>query len=141
MSSEQTTTTRADSEAIDRVRDAHIAALNRGDAAAFAAVFSEDAVQMPPNEPANVGTGAILRWAQGLLSHFGVQFSLSVEEVRAAGDWAFERGAYTILLSPKGGGALQDVGKYITIYQRQPDGSWKTARDIWNSNSPSPDMQ
>jgi uncharacterized protein (TIGR02246 family) len=131
-------TAEADGSAIDRVREAHVAALNQGDADAFAAVFSEDAVQMPPNEPANVGRDAIRAWAQGLMSLFGVQFSLSVEELRAAGDWAYERGGYTILLNPRAGGALQDRGKYITIYQRQPDGSWKTARDIWNSNRPAP---
>jgi uncharacterized protein (TIGR02246 family) len=131
-------TAEADRSAIDRVREAHVAALNQGDADAFAAVFSEDAVQMPPNEPANVGRDAIRAWAQGLMSLFGVQFSLSVEELRPAGDWAYERGAYTILLNPRAGGALQDRGKYITIYQRQPDGSWKTARDIWNSNRPAP---
>jgi uncharacterized protein (TIGR02246 family) len=142
MSQEQhTATAKADIAAIDRVREAHVAALNQGDADAWAAVFSEDAVQMPPNAPANVGSAAIRSWGQAFLNQFGTQFSLSVEEVRLAGDWAFERGTYTIVLSPRGGGTLKDVGKYITIYQRQPDGSWKTARDIWNSNQQSPSMQ
>jgi uncharacterized protein (TIGR02246 family) len=139
MSQEQcTTTTEADIEAINKVREAHIAALNRGDADAWVALFSEDAVQMPPNEPANVGGDAIRRWTQAFLNQFSTQFSLSVEELRMASDWAFERGAYTIILRPRGGEALQDLGKYITIYQRQPDGSWKMARDIWNSNRRSP---
>jgi hypothetical protein len=34
-------------EAIDPVRQAHVAALNSGDVDAWAALFSEDGVQMP----------------------------------------------------------------------------------------------
>jgi uncharacterized protein (TIGR02246 family) len=102
MSKEQcTTATEADVEAINRVREAHVAALNRGDADAWVAVFSEDAVQMPPNEPANVGGDAIRLWTQAFLNQFSTQFSLSVEELQMAGDWAFERGTYTILLRPR----------------------------------------
>jgi ketosteroid isomerase-like protein len=57
--------------------------------------------------------------------------------VQAAGNWAFERGTYTITLTPKASGEpLQDIGKYLTIYQRQPGGAWGMARDIWNSNNP-----
>jgi ketosteroid isomerase-like protein len=97
---------------------------------------------MPPNAPANVGRQAIRSWAQSFFGAFRTQFALSVEEVQMTGDWAFERGAYRITLTSKAGGEpLQDIGKYITIYQRQPGGSWKVARDIWNSNTPPPRMQ
>jgi hypothetical protein len=43
-----------DLEAIGRVRDAHVAALNAGDAEAWVAQFTDDGVQIPPNAPANV---------------------------------------------------------------------------------------
>jgi hypothetical protein len=36
-----------DLEAIDRVRDAHVAALNAGDAGAWVAQFTDDGVQTP----------------------------------------------------------------------------------------------
>jgi uncharacterized protein (TIGR02246 family) len=128
-------------KAIDGVRDAHIAALNAGDAGAWTALFTDDGVQMPPNAPANIGKAPIGSWSHGLLSHFGVRFALAVDEVRVLGDWAFERGAYTIGLSPKAGGpAMQDLGKYITVYQRDPAGQWRMARDIWNSSNPPPMM-
>ena len=50
-------------EAIDRVREAHVAALNSGDAEAWVAQFTDDGVQMPPNEPANVGRTMIRLWS------------------------------------------------------------------------------
>ena len=127
-------------EALDRLREAHVAALNAGDGDAWAACFSADAVQMPPNFAANVGADAIRGWSGGMLDAFSAEFSLSPEEVQLTGDdWAFERGSYAITLTPKGGGdPIQDDGKYITLYQRQPDGAWRMARDIWNTNNPLP---
>jgi uncharacterized protein (TIGR02246 family) len=128
-----------DLRAIDRTREAHIAALNQGSVDAFAAIFSEDAVQMPPNAPANAGRAKIRAWIQAFVGAFRIEFALNVQEVQVAGDWAFERGGYRIHLRPKaGGGAFQETGKYITIYQKQADGAWLAARDIWNSNHPPP---
>jgi uncharacterized protein (TIGR02246 family) len=130
-----------DLEAIDRVRDAHVAALNAGDARAWAALFTDDGVQMPPSAPANVGRAMIGLWSQGFLDRFRVQFALAVDEVRVLGEWAFERGGYTISLQPKAGAPpVQDMGKYVTVYQRKPGDAWRMARDIWNSSNPSPGM-
>jgi uncharacterized protein (TIGR02246 family) len=127
-------------ESLDRLREAHVAALNAGDADAWGACFTPDAVQMPPNYPANVGADAIRGWSGGMLAAFRAEFSLSPEEVQPAGtDWAFERGTYAITLTPRAGGdAIRDAGKYITLYQQQADGAWLMARDIWNSNNPLP---
>jgi uncharacterized protein (TIGR02246 family) len=127
-------------EDLDRTRDAHVAALNSNDADAWVACFTSDAVQMPPNDPPNLGTDDIRAWSSGMLAAFRAEFSLDIDEVEGAGDdWAFERGTYTIALTPKARGAtIRDTGKYLTIYQRQADHSWLMARDIWNSNHPAP---
>src|SRR5713226_1065889 len=131
----ETTGTRSDLEAIERVRNAHVAALNAGDVDAWVGEFAEDAVQMPPHFPANLGKPAVRAWSQGFLNLFRCQFALTVNEVWVAGDWALERGRYTITLAPKGGGAPRDeVGKYITVYERKAESSWKMSRDIWNSD-------
>ena len=137
MSQQAQSTNQADVQAINKVRAAHIAALNEGDVDAWVAAFSDEGVQMPPNAPANLGSESIRAWSQALLAPFRVQFTLFVDEVRVAGGWAFERGTYKINLTPKAGGEpIQDIGKYITIYEGQPGGAWKMARDIWNSNNP-----
>lgn len=126
---------------IGRVRNAHVAALNAGDAEAWVAQFADDGVQMPPNAPANVGRTMIGSWSRAFLAQFRLQFALTVDEVRVLGEWAFERGRYTISLHPKAGGPpMQDIGKYITVYQRKPGDTWRMARDIWNSSNPPPGM-
>lgn len=135
------TEAKSDHEMIEAVRAAHIAALNAREATKWAALFTEDAVQMPPNAPANIGRANILAWSDGLLRAFSVKFELSVSELQVMGDRAFESGSYTITLTPDPKGrAIEDVGKYITIYQRLPKGGWAVGRDIWNSNQPVPGM-
>ena len=129
-------------QVIERTREAHVAALNSGDVDAWAAAFANDGVQMPPNAPANVGRDNIQAWSGECLGAFRAELSLAPDEVQIAGaDWAFERGAFKITLTPKAGGEpIQDAGKYITVYERQPDDSWAMARDIWNSSNPLPAM-
>ena len=134
---QQTTGSESDVKTIEMVRETHVTALNTGDVETWAGLFSEDGVQMPPNQPANVGREMIRSWSQAFLQPFRATFALSVKELRVSGDSAFEWGGYTISLVPKPGGeAMEDVGKYITIYERQADGSWKVSRDIWNSDNP-----
>jgi uncharacterized protein (TIGR02246 family) len=128
-----------DIKAIDSVRSAHIAALNASDGQAWAALFTDDAVQMPPNAPANIGKPKIASWSQAFLDPFRIQFALAVDEVRVLGEWALESGQYTVNLNAKAGGpAMEDVGKYMTIYQRTAGNKWQIARDIWNSSNAPP---
>jgi uncharacterized protein (TIGR02246 family) len=135
----QGTSTSVDQAGIDRLRDAHVAAVNSGNADGWAACFADDGVQMPPHFGANAGIAAIRGWNRGFLSMFACRFSLSVDEVQVAAEWAFERGRYEITLTPKAGGdPLKDSGKYITVYRRQSGGTWKIADDIWNSDQPLP---
>jgi len=133
-------THRTELEALDRARAIHVAALNDGDANAWAACFDTDAVQMPPNQPPNVGTARIHQWTQGFLAAFRAEFSIVAHDVELAGpDRAFERGSYEISLTPRAGGdPLRDSGKYLTIYRRAPGHEFLIAHDIWNSHNQPP---
>jgi len=59
-----------ETQAIDRTRDAHVAAPNRSDANGWAAAFTDDGVQMPPNFPANVGRDDIRAWSRSVPGSF-----------------------------------------------------------------------
>ena len=128
-----------DVAALDAHVEAFEAAANAGDAAALAALHTDDAIRMPPNEPSVIGKEAITAWFQTRFEQFTQKLTLSSEEGEVAGDWAFRRGTYTSAATPKAGGEpIQDDGKYLVIMQKQPDGSWKTFRAIWNSDNPLP---
>ena len=45
-------------------------------------------------------------------------------------------GNYTMTLRPAGADPIRDEGKYVVVYRRQADGSWKAAADIFNTNLP-----
>ncbi len=129
--------TMADQAALGNVAEQYSAACGAGDAAALTALFTDDAVWMPPNQPAKVGKEVIEDQYRALFDQLTCELELNQEEIAVAGDWAFDRTSYTVTLSPKTEGEpVKDRGKYINIYRRQPDGTWKIAAHIWNSDLP-----
>ena len=72
-----------------------------------------------------------------MLDRFKFDIAITNEEVRTAGHLAFARGTYQATLTPKQDGDRIPIdGKYMTILVRQPNGSYKIHRDIFNSNIP-----
>jgi uncharacterized protein (TIGR02246 family) len=132
--------TEADVAAIQTLVQTWGAAVEAGDIAGILALYTDDIVQMPPDAPANRGKQAIEKFYGGGLELFSFAVTWPVEgteEVVVADGWAFYISEYIERLTPKAGGEEFAVsGKIIEICQKQPDGSWKFAREIWNSNSP-----
>ncbi|MDA2931509.1 SgcJ/EcaC family oxidoreductase, partial [Acidobacteria bacterium AH-259-O06] len=134
---EEATSTEADVEAVNSLHDEYVTVHNDNDAERLAALYTQDAVLMPPNEPARAGNQAVQSWFQDAFDQSTAELSLASDEVQVTADSAFDRGTYTIKLTPKSGGeAIEDNGKWILILRKQPDGSWKIARAIWNSDKP-----
>lgn len=115
-------------------------AVAAGDAAAVAALYDENGTLMPPNSETVQGREGI----QKVFESFGAMgiksFDLEVVEVESAGDLAFEVGKYTAFAQPEGAPepVAVDNGKYIVVWKKQADGSWKLYRDIFNTSMPAP---
>jgi uncharacterized protein (TIGR02246 family) len=128
------------SEAIRAVADAYVKASLAGDAKAIAALYADDAVEMPPNEPMVKGRTAIEQFYQKL---FGsgtkmATFSITHLESTAVGDSGYDVGTYQQSVAPKGATApVKDSGKYTVILKRSA-GAWKVAYAIYNSDLPPP---
>jgi uncharacterized protein (TIGR02246 family) len=121
--------------AAEAIWQEYATSLNEGDLERWLELWTEDGVQMPPNEPAIVGIDKIRARNEAALDRFTFDMGISNQEVETAGDWAYSRGTYKATLMPKGGGRpIVMDGKYMTILARQRDGSWKIHRDIFNSN-------
>jgi uncharacterized protein (TIGR02246 family) len=113
------------------------AAVLRGDSTALAALFAEDAVVMWPNAKASRGNEAIAKSFGAFFSSMQVPvFRYEPQDVIVAGDYAIETGTYEITTRTKDHKSSHDVAKYILVWRKQPDGSYKVFRDIANSNLP-----
>ena len=125
----------ADATAINTIWSTYVSSLEAGDIDVWVSLWTENGVQMPPNEPPVVGKEHIRNRMNAVLNLFSVEADITNEEVQVAEDWAFSRGTYTLTLSPKNGDQPIPVdGKFMTILAKQADGSWKIHRDIFNSN-------
>jgi ketosteroid isomerase-like protein len=62
-------------------------------------------------------------------------------EVDGAGDIAYVYGKYSMTITSEEGEPVQDSGKYIEIWKRQADGTWKVSLDIFNSDLPIPEPE
>lgn len=125
----------ADATAIRQLEEDAVRAFNASDVLGLLAVYTEDAVWMPPHRPAVRGKEPIKEQYRDLFQRFTCQLSRSPQEIVVAGDWAFARGTYLLTMSPKAGGEpIVDEGKYLALYRRQSEGAWGLARHAWNSD-------
>ena len=133
----QTTSDERDREALATLERQIAAAFAAGDADQVAALYTEDAVLMPPMRASIVGRQAIAAHYRPLLERFQVEIEQRIEETVVAGDWAFQRGTLVQKVSaggrPAGPGA---TAKYLLVARREADGVWRVARDVFNANQP-----
>lgn len=133
----QSRSTDDDLVVLNRLQQQVDSAIIAGDTERYLTFLTDDAVLMPPNGPAVSGKEAIGNWNRAISQQVRItNYTSRDEEIVVAGDWAFRRAAMHWTLTPVPGGAgAADSGKYIILYRRQPDGSWKVARDMWSSNT------
>jgi uncharacterized protein (TIGR02246 family) len=124
----------ADTASIHAVHDQFSAAVLRQDFDAVAALYADEAVLLPPNEPAVHGRAAIRRWTAAVPRV--TRIVLQVDDVDGRADVAYMRGSFAMTLEPEGAPPLSVAGKYVEILKKQPDGAWRFAVDIFNSDTP-----
>jgi uncharacterized protein (TIGR02246 family) len=62
-----------------------------------------------------------------------LSFTTSFVEVARSGDIGYEYGMAELTTTGKKGKPTVEKGKYVTVWKKQPDGSWKAVVDIDNS--------
>lgn len=128
--------------AVRRVMDAYTATVDAGDLEGWLALWEPGGIQMPPGTPMRSGLRAIRAGMQPGLTQYNDEIHIYILEATVAGEFAYARGTYLLTTQPKPeladtippGGMID--GKFLTVLHRQPDGSWKIYRDIFNSNNP-----
>ncbi len=104
--------------------------LDQGTAAAFYARMREDAIQLPANAPPVQGSRRI----RDRLESLGLQvleWTPRQAEVSRGLDLGWTWGEWRLLQSAESRQVLAR-GKYLNVWKRGADGSWKLAADIGN---------
>jgi uncharacterized protein (TIGR02246 family) len=113
------------------------AAENSGNSGAIIDLLAEDAVIMAPNQPVQEGKAACAAFLTGVMRGLFEAFDRCIAyvsaEARVMGECAFDRGSFAFTVAPRSGGETsREEGKYLFLYSRDADGSWKIARAIVN---------
>ncbi|PYQ22504.1 MAG: DUF4440 domain-containing protein, partial [Acidobacteria bacterium] len=58
--------------------------------------------------------------------------TLNTIDVQSAGNLAVESGTATLKVQPPNQPEQSQNVKYVVVWKRQKDGTWKLFRDIWN---------
>ena len=130
-----TSFTAEDSVAIDSVWAGVMAIINGSqDYEALVEMgYAPDAVELAPNRPAVQGREAIAKYL-GSFPHI-TSFTTTTIDLTGSGDLAYQYGTYHMVMEgPEG--SMTDDGKFIELWKRQPNGSWKVVYDLFNSDVP-----
>jgi uncharacterized protein (TIGR02246 family) len=116
---------------IQKLNDEWAAAFNKGDAAAIAAMYAEDAYVLPPGGDIVKGRSAIEACWRRITQKVGDIKLVTIDVLPLGPRAAREIG--TVTLATKTQPPQQIVGKYAVVWRRI-GGRWLLATDIWNTN-------
>lgn len=111
-----------------------------GDVERIVSFWADDAVVLPPGQPAVVGKAAIREYVRAGLAMPG--FSITWEPERASvsssGDVGYLVERNRVTMADAEGHVRAQEGKAVTIWRKDGSGAWKCVVDTWNAN-PDPD--
>jgi ketosteroid isomerase-like protein len=130
----------ADVKAIKDVESAWVKTAATKDVDAFVAYYADEASVLMPNAPIFTGKPAIKESLKPLMSdpNFSITFMPTRVEVAKSGDLGFTQGPYKMSFSDQRGNKFEDEGKYLTVWRKVADGTWKAVEDTFMSDLPLP---
>jgi len=124
-------------KAIEEQEHKFVEAVLQGVAVAAAALFTEDTFLLPPNSEMIQGKQATeVFWKRTWTQMKVTEFDINIESLNGSADVVYEVGKYTLKFQLEGQESLEEKGKYVLIWKKMADGTWKRHVDIWNSDAP-----
>jgi ketosteroid isomerase-like protein len=127
----------ADLAAISAFNVQYLKAINDGDITALSSLTDDDHVALAPGSAPLVGKAANDAVNGRTYQQFKIDEHWMPVETVIDGNLAYQRGSFTVVATPKAAGTARTVsGSFLRIYRRQPDGSWRMTRDMFNTGPP-----
>ena len=133
-------TSAADLKAVKDVEDAWLKDAATKSPEKWASYFAEDGTGLYPGSGMVTGKAAISAAMAPYLTdpNFSIDFHSTKAMASKGGDMVYSVGVYTMTLTdPKTKKPVTDKGKFLTVFVKQADGTWKAAADTYNSDSAS----
>ena len=123
---------------IEKLNKEMVAAVLSGNTERSMSFYTDDAISMPNYEKMLEGKDAI-RKSNEAMTKSGwkvVSFEPVTLKVMSCEKTITEIGTFKISFSMEGmSKPMEDIGKYITIWEKQPDGSLKIKIETWNTDT------
>lgn len=123
--------------AIEKLHQQDVAATLTQDPKALADLFTENAVLLEPENAPVIGRNAILAAnEQDKVSRPDSKvlgYKPEIKDLQIRGNWAFEWDTFEGSYKESEKGEVKNFrAKALRVLERQPDGSWKFSRVMWN---------
>lgn len=117
---------------------AWLEAYQANDPARAAAFYDSDGAMLAPNRPLLSGKKAIAEFiAKSFeLQEYHIHWHANQAEAARSGELGYTSGVYEMSFRQTSGKLFFDKGKYLMIWKRQADGTWKVLFDMSNSDLP-----
>ena len=100
-------------------------------------MYTDDIISLPSYQPMLIGLDAIKKQSKQDMDSPNkmTEFTLKTKQVMESGNLAIEIGVYNLTMELEGmDQPWKDHGKYLTIWERQDDGSLKMKIETWNTD-------
>jgi len=118
----------ADKQSIQQQFDRWVHAYENGDAQTVTDIYAPDAILLLPNMKPLDGT-AQLRSFFDQLCRTKVTYIYTVKQIEVNGNWAFRWGLAQVIDHRKGGQDVPVNLKFIDVWKKESNGTWKIYRD------------
>jgi uncharacterized protein (TIGR02246 family) len=99
--------------------------------------YAEDGSLLLPNSPPVTGRENIRAALEARVADPNFSLTFRPTRIEASEELAYTQGVYAITRTdPRTREAVSDQGKYVTVYKKQADGSWKAVQDMASSDMP-----
>lgn len=130
-----------DTKNLDALRAAEAAWLKTyegKDVGKTVAFFDDQGSLLWPNTPRSTGKSAITKATTGVFAipDFKIEWHPDQVAVARSGELGYISGTYISTFKDASGKPASDKGKYLTVWKKQGDGSWKVLLDMYNTDLP-----
>ena len=133
-----TSDTAADETALRKLDDEWSKAAGSRDVEKMVSYYSDEAVVMLPNIPTLTGKEPIQTLWKSMVGSpdFSGGWKATKVDVARSGDLAYVSGNYEFNEKDNSGKPISDKGKYLKVWKKQADSSWKCVADMFSSDQP-----